>query len=139
MRADPYTITKFRLTDKRDWTRNWRENNKEKFREINRNNTANWRKENPERLKEIKRKEYLKNRTRYLEASRQWRLKHPAKVKQNSKKIQEKRIEIRLAPRCHSCESILKELNAYYCSWCIKTYHYETTRNKSNHQEAIAR
>lgn len=100
----------------------WRARNPERVRAYGRKNAAIQRERHPDRIKARREKDYAKNRERYIEKSKTWRLANRERYNALMRAAYQRRKAQRQALRCLQCESILKDTNTIYCTWCITTY-----------------
>jgi hypothetical protein len=123
--------------DKKEYHRQWRENNKEKLRKY----WAEYRKKNSDKLKEYM-KEYRKdNKEKFLECAKKWakkqRLKEPMKVK--ARNLANNKIKIGENEFCELCENkkaVHKHHKDYskpldvvkVCIECHKSIHKESEK-----------
>ncbi len=103
-------------------TKRWRENNPERHKATNAAHSRKWREEHPESVHKTYLTWYAKNREEVLLKKREYYRKNKERFKEQARINYQKTQISRTAPRCLQCESILKEQNTTYCTWCVKTY-----------------
>lgn len=137
-RIKPWDVTEQKTYHERRavriaYQKKWKAANPEKMREIGRNQSRKWRAEHPESVRKVLRAWYEKNHEKVLADKREYYQRNKERLKANARLNHQKNRERKKHGRCMSCESLLKEANTLYCTWCVNTYKLCPTKTQQSH------